>query len=347
MIAAITCVFLLSSFFAFFEEKLGRFKWYVYALIGVALMLLAAFRPIGIDNDSYSYENYFVNYDNPLYEVSVEYSYRYLSELLYPIFKDVHVIFLLYAIGGVGLKFGAFRKLTPMPFMAVAVYICTYFVLHEFTQIRVGVSSGLLLFIIMAIAERHRKQAIALILVSLVFHYSSALMIPLLFFSNDEMSEKERNLWCLLIPAGYICYFLHIGLTSLPIPYIADKFEAYEELKGKGFLDEVNVFNLLFLLKIVIFYYVMAYYDVIKPHNKYLPIMMKMESLSLFSFTALSSLPVLSFRVSELYGIVEIILYCNLFYTIRPWWLSKIAVTCWAYILFAIAVFYNELIQPW
>ena len=345
MIVAILLLFAVSAFISFFEEKLGTFKWFVYAFIGLMLIILAAIRPIGIDNDSLVYEDYFFHYDNPLYEMTVEYSYRWLSSLFYVMFKDVHSVFLFYAILGVSLKLFAFRKLTSKPFLALAIYICTYYILHEFTQIRVGVSSGILLFVIILLENDQRMKALGLILIAMVFHYSSAMLLPLLFFSNEEMTEREKKFYLALIPLGYIFCFLHIELTTLPIPYIADKLESYQEMKEQGFLDEVNVFNLVYLVKIAMFFYLVSFYDIIKEHNKFLPIMVKMESISLFSFSALSSLPVLSFRVSELFGIVEIVLFANIFYTIRSCWLSKIVVLGIGFVLLSITIFYNKLIQ--
>ena len=345
MVVAILLLFIVSAFFAFFEEKLGAVKWYVYAFIGLALIVLATIRPIGVDNDSIAYEKYFFHYDNPLYEMTVESSYRFISSLFYAMFKDVHSVFLFYAIFGVSLKLCAFKKMTTLPFLALSIYICTYYILHEFTQIRVGISSGILLFVIVLLGNNQRMKALLLILVAMVFHYSAAMLLPLLFFSNEEMTEKEKVFYSLLIPVGFLLYFLNIGLTTLPIPYIEDKLEAYQELKEQGFLDEVNVFNLVYLVKIFIFFYVVGFYNVVKEHNKYLPIMIKMESISLFSFAALSSLPVLSFRVSELFGIVEIFLFVNIFYTIKPCWVAKLVVLLIGFILMAIAVFYNKLIQ--
>ena len=67
--------------------------------------------------------------------------------------------------------------------------------------------------------------------------------------------------------------------------------------------------------------------------------------MSLFTFPALSSLPVLSFRVSELYGISEIILFTSIYYTIRPAWLAKTIVITIGVALFCINVFYSELLQ--
>ena len=55
MILVLFCIFLVTAFFAIFEDKLSSFKWVIYALVGVCLVLLAGFRPVGIDNDSMNY----------------------------------------------------------------------------------------------------------------------------------------------------------------------------------------------------------------------------------------------------------------------------------------------------
>ena len=295
MVVAISLVFFIASFFALFEEKLAKDKWYVYILLGIALIVIATVKPLGVDNDSYTYEDYFFNYDSPIFENTVEFSYLWLSKLFYHAFKDVHYVFFVYALLGVTIKF-----LLP---------------------------------------------AVGYILLAFVFHYSSILALPLLLLSNNELTKRDRMKWVVFMLSGYVIYFLHIQLAALPIPYIGDKLEGYQNLKDQGFMDEVNVFNLVYLTKIAIFCYLMYFYDTIREHNKYFPFMMKIFSLSLFCFTALSSVPAICFRVSELYGIVSLILYTNIYYTIRPSWLGKLTVIAISFTLFCITVFYNKLIQ--
>lgn len=345
MIYAISILFLFACIAAFYEEYLSSIKWEIYIGLGALLILCAALRPIGMDNDSENYEYYFVRYDHPMLEITVEYSFRILSKWFYHWFHDVHSIFFLYALLGLSFKFMAFRKLTPLPLLAVAVYIGYYYILHEFTQIRVGVASGLFLLAIKPMSEKQYKKSLLLICIALFFHYSSIVLLPLLMLSNKEMTKRDKIIWGSLIPIGYFVYFLHINISSLPIPYISDKLEAYQEMKDSGFLDEVNVFNMVFLVKIVIFYYILYMYDLIKEHNEYLPLLLKIMSLSMFSFTALSSFPVLAFRVSELYGIVEILLFTSIFYTIRPALLAKAVVLTISITLFCMNIFYNKIIQ--
>lgn len=313
--------------------------------MGLLLIFLTGFRPLGMDNDAEAYEQYFLHYDTPVYEKVVEYSFRLASKWLYHIFGDVHSIFLLYAFLGISIKFAALKKLTPLVFLALVIYMGNYFILHEFTQIRAGVASSIMLLAIKPLGDGRRWHALILMLIAIFFHYSSLLMIPLLLLTNRDMTKQQRLIWALLVPAGYVAYIMQVSITALPIPYIGDKLEIYQDLKEQGFLDEINVFNLVFLVHIIIYLYLLYMYDLIKGHNLYFPIMIKMMGLSVFSFVALSSLPVLAFRVSELYGIVEIILFTNIYYTVKPAWVSRCIVMFIGITMFCINVFYNELLQ--
>lgn len=345
MIIALTIVILFACIFAFLEEDMGKSKWPIYIGVGVLLIILTAIRPLGMDNDAENYEQYFLHYDDPLYETVVEFSYRWAAKWLYMWFGDVHSIFLLYALIGISIKFAAFRQLTPVVFLAVVVYMGNYFILHEFTQIRAGVASSIMLLTIKPLGDGRHRKAFGLMLAAIFFHYSSLLMLPLLLLTNHEMTARQRFLWALLVPAGYLACFMQVSIASLPIPYVGDKVEMYQDLKDQGFFDEINIFNMVFLVNIAIYLYLLYMYDIIKEHSPYLSIMLKMMGLSVFCFVALSSLPVLAFRVSELYGIVEIVLFTNIYYTIRPAWLSKSVVMAIGVVLFCINVFYNEILQ--
>ncbi len=98
-------------------------------------------------------------------------------------------------------------------------------------------------------------------------------------------------------------------------------------------------------MKIVIYFYLILMYDTIKPYCPHLPIMLKIMGLSLASFTAFSFLPVFAFRASELYGVVEILLFSYVFYTVKPDWLGKTLVVLISISLYAINVFYNDIIK--
>lgn len=299
-----------------------------------------------MDNDSETYAMYFAQYDSPMFELTVERSFLLLCGMVHSLFGDeIRVLFLIYAMMGVMLKMYALQRLAPFMSLSVALYISNFYILHEFTQIRVAVSAGLLLLMIPSLAERHYARSLGLMALAMVFHYSSILLLPLLLLSNKQMNVNQRLTWAGVILAGYAVHFAGINLTSLPIPYFSDKLEAYQTVRESGMLDEINVFNMVYLVKIAIYFYLLLMYDTMKPYCPHLAIMLKLMGISLASFTAFSFLPVFAFRASELYGVVEILLFAYVFYTVRPEWLGKTLVVMISMSLFAINVFYNDILK--
>ena len=190
---SIITISLLCALVAFFEEKLSNFKWWIWGLLCFLLIIVATFRPLGMDNDSIAYEIYYYNFDNPRSVLTVEYSFRVISEFIYNYFHNYRYLFLLYALLGTTIKFYSIKKLSPLPFLSVCIYIFTYYVVHEFTQIRAGVASAFLLLSLIPLSKGNKSLTLVVILFASLFHYSSLLMSILLCFDNKTMSKKNEN----------------------------------------------------------------------------------------------------------------------------------------------------------
>ena len=102
---------------------------------------------------------------------------------------------------------------------------------------------------------------------------------------------------------------------------------------------------MVFLVKVAIFLFTLLMYDTIRPSNKYLPILLKVMGCSVFVFLLFTALPVLSFRLSELYGIVDIIIYSSLFYTVKLRAVGTSIVGIVGLSLYAINVFYMNILE--
>ena len=341
-------ILLLACALAMVEDRLRKYDLAIYVTLGIVLILFAGFREIGFDRDSENYEMYFYNYDEPGMELTVEYSFRLLSRIFYSLFGDARSIFLFYALLGISLKMFALKRLSEFWFLPICVYIGYFYILQDLTQIRSSIVSGLTLLAIPYIAEGRRKVTLVLLLISCLFHYSAISLLPILFLNGKDMNGKSRLIWSLLIPVGYVLHFLPFDIfTTVRIPYITDKIVIYEDLRDKGIIgEEVNVFNLVFLVRCAIYFYVLYFYDSIRPHFKYLPVAIKMMGISLFVFPALSKLPVLSFRISDLYGIAEIPIITCLYYTVNPKWVGKLLVTSISIILFLIYIYVEKTLHP-
>lgn len=316
---AIIIIFIFTTVLCFLEHRFSyKDKQILYWTIATTLILFAGFREVGIDPDSANYEYAFYHYEDENIYSAMEYSFFLLSSILQHIISDVHIIFLFYALLGITLKFIAFRKFIDLWFLPIVVYLSFIYELHDITQIRTGVMSGFFLLAIKPIAERNWTQAILLLIIGSFFHISALILFPLLFLNNKDMTKRQRIMWSAIIPVSYMLHFTgnHL-LFNLPIPYIENKLENYE--KNSDFIESsLNVFSPLHIFTIFIFTYLLYFYDTIKTYNKYFPFMMKVFSLSIFSFTAFAFLPVLANRISYLLRIITIILFSNISYTIRP-----------------------------
>lgn len=320
----ILVIFIFTAFLCYIEDYIKKYRLPLYLLIGLILILVAGLREVGIDPDSpnyeYTYQHYYTN--NAL--EGVEYSYILLSSIFNKLTSDVHIMFLFYAAVGICLKFLAFRKYNISYFLPVLVYISFYYELHENTQIRTCILSGLLLLAIISIAEKNKKKAIILLLIGAFFHVSAILLLPLVFLSNNPLSRKQKIICASLIPLSYIIYFSGMSLImNTNIPYIGDKLAMYQKGVEKGMLNvSINVFSPLQLFTILLYYLTLYFHDTIIIFNKYTPLLLKTATIGISAFATFAILPVFAQRVSYLFNIVNIILYSSIMFTVKQKWIG-------------------------
>ena len=321
MIYTFLLLFIIIISLIFLEEYLGDYNKYVYWGLCIILILFSAFRPIGVDPDSEAYEEIFKKNDD-----LVEFSILFLSEIIRNFTDDVHYLFLLYAILGITIKFYALRQLSPWYFLPLAIYFGNYFILHDFIQIRAGVASAMLLLAIKPLSEGNKKRAIVYFLIANVFHYSSLVFYPILFFSNN-LSKIWRYTLIAIMPVGAILFLLRIDfLSALPTPYIQEKIDMYRHLTETGILEEFTLKNVPLWIQYTIILYSLYFYDTILEKCPALPLLLKITAYSMTFFFALSSISVVAGRFQELLGIVELALFPYVYYTLRPHYFGKIAV---------------------
>lgn len=340
MVFLIFAIFFISCFMAFFERHLSaKSASAIYVFIGFVLILMAGLREVGFDPDSYNYEEYYQNYDKIETLLNVEYSFVLLSSILSNITPDVHAIFLFYAIFGVALKFVAFKKYTDCLFLAVVVYMSYFYMIHEMTQIRTGILSACLLLAIKPLCEKRRIKAFVLLAVGTFFHISGLALIPVMFLKNKLSTNGKMFLIAFVLSSFLVFYMGGTLLYDLNIPYIGAKIASYQAAEETGnSIVGINVFDTIYLVNIAVFLYLLYFSETIIKHNKYFPIMMKIFAIGLFLWTALAFLPVLAKRLSLLYRIVSVILFSNIYYTIKPRYASIATVLtfCTVYLIYTL-----------
>lgn len=322
-------IFAVACLLAYYQDFLGKYKPMLYGMLAAALVLTAGFREIGIDPDSLNYEYTYLHPDSEKSLQGIEGSYLLISQLLNLITPDAHAILLFYALLGVSTKFLALRKLSDLYFLPVVVYISYYFVLHECMQIRTGVLSGMFLLVVKYLGDGEKRKALVCLLIGTLFHYSGLLILPFFWLKNKPMSRRGRMFWSLLIPLAYLIAIMGVSfmLNTFNVPYIGEKVAAYQAAQEKGIIiSTINIFSPRDLVSVCIYYYLFFFQDTIAARNKYFPLMLKIYGAGLFIYVAMSFFPVLAQRTYMLYSTVTILLYANIYYTVKQKWAGVLLV---------------------
>lgn len=317
----------------------------ITGMIFLALFFIVAFRGPNFGAD---YVSYIEMYNDK--EYSIEVSFRLISSLIKNYLSDeVIFLFIIYAALGLCIKYISITRLTKLPLLSVALFCGYYCILHDLIQIRAAVASGLVLFSIPFIYYRKAIKYYSTILAAVLFHYSAIVMLPI--YLLNPKAFNFRSLGAILI-GSFVLYFLHIDVISIfmdfiSIPYFNEKYDNYLLLQNNdiSMFNKINIFNSLFLLRLGLLLIIVTNLKRLIKYNRYTVILTKLYLISVAMFVSLSFMPVFAFRISELLGIVEIILFPLLIYLVQPRIIGRIGVCLYSGLCFYIQVFYNKIIQ--
>ena len=297
-----------------FKNKFSL-KFLIFGIFFVVFFLISGLRDIGIDQDSIGYLNY---YNSPDILVLAEPTFFFISEIIRSTLNDFQYVLIFYAFLSIYLKFYAIYNYSSKIYFSLLIYFSNYYLLHDFTQIRVAVASGLFLVSIKYIAARQFAKFVFLISIAILFHYSSAILLPLYFLGSNFFIKERIKIFCfILLPIGFLLHFLSFDIIScIPDQYLNNKLIEYQKMLV-GSEIKLNVFNIIYLSKYAIFYLILFNFHLIDGKIKYFRILLCSYAISLFMYVAFSINYVVSQRLSELVGIVEILLYTSLFYIFK------------------------------
>lgn len=308
--------------------------WFFF-VVGAILVLFSGLRPIGLDPDS---ANYVVVLKSQLSEFSfLEKEPLYLLIIwLSKVFSnnDVGFFFLTFSLIGVSVKLYAILKVSKYQLLSLYLYICLYFVLHEMTQIRAGVASGLFLLSTKDYYDKKYGAFLIKILIASMFHYSSLCALVLLVLRRHTFSY----FWVLLPFMGMAIYYLLslnyiVFFSSYILPDVLyRKVAIYSSADVSNNLSEINIFNIYYSSLLVLYcFYSLNFKCIRDSYDLYL---LKIFGVALFSFYSLASIPVLAFRISEFLNIVLIIFLANSLSVFKERVLVLMVLLPWAFLYF-------------
>lgn len=312
------------------------------------LTLLAGMRAIDVsrdtDNYAYMFDHVYKYYDwftgrDELMAVVIPVTLKYLG--IYSYFS----VFLIFAAFGVGFKFLAIKRYSPLPLLSVLLYYSNFFILHEMTQIRAGVATGILLLTIDDICEKRFLRFLIKIVVASTFHISS-LVFLLVYFIDPKAINKKLYLaiFCIVIPLGALKLINVFGLIP-GLSSFSTKLATYEALQNG--MSDVNLFNITTVINIFILLIQLIFIERITLITKYSIVIIKIMYFGIISLFILSAVPVIAWRISELFMVISFISIPYFYYIIRPRIISRSILVSFAFLMLFLSLFRQGLLQPY
>ena len=339
-------MFLFLIFFSITEHYLHKYRIYIYFVIGIILILLTTFRFEGSTKDYFGYieilkgENEFENY-------RIEPTFKLFKFVINNYFNEnKYVLFFIYALLGICLKFNGILRYSIFPLFSILVYYSGFFLLHEMTQIRAGVAAGFLFLLIEPLLKRDLIKFLLIIFIASLFHYSALAFIFLWLINNNSKSLKYFGL---LIPLALLFYYFKFDIFFIfqyfPQNEAKDKFDVYQNVKDTGILSEVNLFNLLTIFRIFLAYFLLHNHNILISKCNAVSIFLKIYFLAIFFQILLIDISAVSGRISELFFVVEIILLPTIILLFKETKIIKTSLILLCTILLLYNIFIQELVS--
>lgn len=341
----IAVIFLITLLLAFSEDYLkDTHKFTLLCVYALVFIFLATTKDVENTADAANYEEMFNHNDNPLQELYTEPTFIYLSRLVQFAGGEIGVLFFIYAIITIPAKIYALSKMTSFIFSAMLIYVPIYFEVHEMIQIRAAAAATFLLLSILLIVERRRAWASLLMVIAILFHYSSVAFLPFLLIGNMRLNSYFRIAVACLVPIGFAMYILKIDLFSLIPTFLTEgKLDYYKEAAEIGKFELTPPYlNPFFLAKCIILYLCLYYYDFLVERNKFTPILINVFAASILFLLSMSTIPVLASRVSDLYGVVDCVIFSYCIYLVSPRYVTRIAIALVGLYMLVHNMFFTE-----
>lgn len=331
MYLIIAALLVVTIFFSFIEERIAESqKVVILSAYVIFMVFLATTKSVEHTADALNYFYMFNNNTDKLTEIATEPTFIYMSRIVSALGGTIGVIFFLYAIITIPFKIRTLYQMTPFIFTALVIYIPVYFELHDMVQIRAAAAATFLLASLLPLCKKQYMIASVLMICAILFHYSAVCYLPFLFIGNRKLNIIWRVTIACLIPLCFAMYLLKMDLFSLiPTSLTEGKLDFYQKSSEKGEWGEMAVLykNIYFMSKCAILCLYLYFYDYIVQKHPLAPILINLFAASILFLLSMATIPVLASRISDMYGIVDCIVFTFSLYLVNPKFLVKIGIS--------------------
>ncbi|AVJ21855.1 EpsG family protein [Pseudomonas sp. MYb193] len=291
-------------FISFVYSAIGRPGRIAYFFLACLLIALCALQAPGVSEDHLNYVNYVSGIsDGTVGVFFIEPTFYILTKLSLLLTGGNALMFLIYAILGVGIKLYLSKEISGYYWFSASIYISYFFFLQDFTQIRIGVAMSFVLLSTFRFYEGKRLSASLLFLCAIFFHYSTAFFLPffLLFYFNNARFALALYLLCFVFLLLFILdVSLTQGLLSVASSMSIERLSFYIEnaLAGEG--GGINLVRVLF--HFVLLTPPVLLFDRIKRQSSFISYAVIVHLCGLIVLLLLHDLQVFAYRISDIFN---------------------------------------------
>ena len=283
-------------------------KHHIYLFIIIFISFMVAARIFGKGPDYLAYVRIFNSPD-----IAVEPFFHILRTINLIIFDgNIFFIYLFTSFIALALKLYFLKSYADNLWLSFLFYLCTFFFLHEYTQIRVSVAIGVFLCSIDDIISNNRKNYLIKTIIACMFHASAIIMVFIYIYCNMFKNIKVYILlpWLSFIIAIIIFTVINANSNTNDIVDILITGELRNRWRILNFIYnrighfewQVTAFNRVYISLLIICTFIyFCYHGFKKTTQKNDACLFKILTLSVTSFFILFNLgrPVVISRISE------------------------------------------------
>lgn len=341
-------IFIILSFFIFLSIHLKSkyevlLKLYIYIFISIILILFSGLRKVGVGLDDHAYAREFI-------EINLKYNfYRdssvkeplffYLNYIVRKISDNPNVLFIVISAISTTLYNYNWYRYSKYYYISSIIYFSHLFLHTNLTQIRIGISIGILLYSIKELYNKKYFKFIIYIIISFLFHTSSIVYILIIVFNKFKLS---KYVFLKLLYISIILYFilpyifdpydilLSINLNNDILNFIKLKLSDYRYSyysKNLGLLDITNIKNTFILLAAI------KYYNLLNYRFKYFNILILVFSIGVFWRIIFSNYGIIAARIAILFTSTEPLIISYFYHIFKNKYLYILLIILYSFLM--------------
>lgn len=299
-------IFLFIACVFFFKRNLEEKARQVF--LGTAfliLLVLITFRPESMV-DYNQYEHAFISSN---FDIRFEPAFLVIKKILSWGGASAICGFFIFALISLAARFSSIYKTGTLAVGCLMIYLTNILIIQDMVAIRAGVAGAFAMLAVQSKVIHNKRKMYIFLLVALMFHYTSAIFLAILFMDN----KKNRRIFYLsLIFLSYILslrgfYFSTLVERITFLEYIFPLFNSY--LLEMQYLDNMmNIFNLVQVFHVLICIGLWLYVDKIKSIHPDSLLLLKLYTIGVCCIPLFAQSFNMAIRLSDLLFSVEVLL---------------------------------------